>query len=87
MSDDFKNLDASNISILYVYLSEGRESYIEWFREQKPERQEYVLELMSNMIAELINTKAECSKNIKEIVRPTAQIVPLRRKPKFTVVK
>lgn len=88
MTDDYKQLDASNISILYVYLSEGYDSYIEWFKEQKPERQEYVLELMGNMIAELINSKSECSKIFNDSGKPLAEVLQFKqRKPTLTVVK
>lgn len=87
MSDDFKNLDQNNTSILYLYLSDGYESFIEWFGEQRPERQEYVLELMSNMITELNSTKTKCYNKLHEPVKNSAQVIPLRRKPKFTVIK
>lgn len=88
MTENIKEFDFQNIRVLYNTIVEsGYEGYINWFKEQKPERQEYVLELMGNMISQLINTKTQCSKNLKESEKPSAQIVPLRKKPKLTVIK
>lgn len=88
MTEDIKKLDANNIKILYGFFSDsGYEGFIEWFKEQKSERQEYILELMGNMIAELINAKAEASKVYTVGEKPLAEVLQFKRKPTLTVIK
>lgn len=89
MDQDIKTFDDENIKVLNDILSEsGYEGLYAWFRKQDVARQEYVLELLGNMIAETINLKAQCNKSMIDAQKPLAEVIPIRRKkPTFTVVK
>lgn len=88
MDELSKNLDDHNIKMLYGILSEsGTEGLTDWFVEQELERQEYVLELLGKMMHEILHAKSSFDTHLTNRYKPKAEVIPLRRKPKFTVIK
>jgi len=85
---DVKAFDEGNIKVLNGILSEsGYDGLESWFKEQNFDRQEYILELLENMVAKTINLKTQCGKSMIDPKPTLAEVIPMRRKPKFTVVK
>lgn len=88
MDELSKHLDEHNTKMLYGILSEsGIEGLTNWFSEQELERQEYVLELLGRMMHDLIHAKSSFNEQLTNKYKPKAEVIPLRRKPKFTVIK
>lgn len=88
MDENTKNLDDHNIKILYGILSEsGVDGLTTWFNEQELERQEYMLELLGKMMHEIVHARSSFNRYLTNRYKPKAEVIPLRRNPKFTVVK